>query len=86
MGVNEKKKELNDQLKAALQEAENVSSPFNPFNKKIGDLEERIKKLKNERTLAAYAAYGRVHTIRCRLWALNEEITQERLKSAVNEK
>ena len=83
MGVNEKKKELNDQLNDALQEAENVSSPF---NKKIGDLEERIRKLKNERNLAAYAAYGRVQTIRCKLWEFNEEITQERLKSAVNEK
>ena len=83
MSVNEKKKELNDQLNDALQEAENVSSPF---NKKIGDLEERIRKLKNERNLAAYAAYGRVHTIRCRLWALNEEVTQERYKSAINEK
>ena len=86
MSVNDKKKELNDQLDVALQEAKDVSRPFNPFNKKIEDLEERINRLKNERKLAAYAAYGRVHSIKCKLWEINEEVTQKRWESVVNEK
>ena len=83
MGDNNNAKELNKQLKKALQEAKDVSSPF---NKKIEDLEERIKKLKNERILAAYAAYGKVHSIRSKLWELNEQVTQKRWESVVNEK
>ena len=83
MGDNNNAKELNEQLNKALQEAKDVSSPF---NKKIEDLEERIKKLKNERNLAAYAAYGKVHSIRSKLWEINEEIRQKRWESVVNEK
>ena len=67
MGINEKKKELNDQIDIALQEAKDVSSPF---NRKIEDLEERIRKLKDERNLAVYAAYGKVQTIRCKFCLL----------------
>ena len=53
-----------------------------PYNKRISSLEAEIGRLKTEQQIASYEAWGKVQSIRRKIWQINEQITQERYEEA----
>ena len=63
----------------AIKDADKVAVPY---NEKINKLEDEVDRLKTERQIASYEAWGKVQSIRRKIWQINEQITQERYEEA----